>query len=98
MGIVVQHLPADVSCDGHDGLVAQSALSQFRYGLVSQVVKPESVEGAFQAFNVSVALLILADSRRPLNRFAVWTGDGAGEATPGAAPILHRPSGVKMPV
>ena len=68
MGIVVQHLPADVSCDGHDGLVTQSALSQFRHGLVSKVVKPESVEGAFLAFNVGVALLILAESFRSLDR------------------------------
>src|SRR5207247_8180680 len=74
----------------------QSVLGQFGHGLVPEVVKPESVKRTFQVLDVGVALLILADSRWPLNRAAGWTLYGTGEAAPSRPPVLHRPRGVKM--
>jgi len=39
MGVVFQHLPGDVTSDGHDGRVTGLRLSQFGDGMMPEVVK-----------------------------------------------------------
>lgn len=68
MRVVIQHLTADMTGNRHDRLITQSPLSQFRHGLVPQVVKPEPVKRTFQVPNIRLALVILTDARSPLNR------------------------------
>ena len=41
VGIVLQHFPADVSGDGHDGLLTSLTFGQFGDAGMPQIVKPE---------------------------------------------------------
>ena len=43
VGVVIEHFPADVSGNAHDGLIAQARLGQLGDGLVAQIVKAESL-------------------------------------------------------
>jgi hypothetical protein len=48
MRIVFQHLPADVACDGHKGLLASLALGQFGDARVPQIVESNLQARALQ--------------------------------------------------
>jgi hypothetical protein len=50
---MLQHLPADVTCDSYDGLLASLSLSQFGNARVARIVEPKSRELTFNFADVS---------------------------------------------
>lgn len=93
---MLQHLPADVACDRHDGLLACLSLGQLGDAGVPEVVKTKARERAFDLADVGLAVHISARHGGGLQLFASWAVNCAGDAAPGCAPRFDRTRSVDL--
>jgi hypothetical protein len=64
---------ADMTSNCHDRLVGNLRLGELSDRMVSQIVEPQSSEGALDALDRSMATLRNADRARPLQFATSWT-------------------------